>query len=52
MGDCYLISRHISMPIATITSQGLSWYALDRYRETKGIKFKKMTKYVFPRLGW
>jgi hypothetical protein len=31
--------------------QGLSWYAFDRYGETKGIKFKKMVGHVFPRLS-
>jgi hypothetical protein len=29
----------------------LSWYAFDRYGETKGMKFKKMIGQVFPRLG-
>jgi hypothetical protein len=29
----------------------LSWYAFDRYEETKGIKFKEMIIYVFPELG-
>jgi hypothetical protein len=33
--------------IATIRSQGLSWYAFDRYGETKGIKLKKMIRHVF-----
>jgi hypothetical protein len=30
----------------------LSWYAFDRYEETKGIKLKKMAGHAFPRLGW
>jgi hypothetical protein len=51
MGDCNFSPKHISMPSATITSQGLSWYAFDRYGETKGIKFKKMIGHVFPKLG-
>ena len=29
----------------------LSWYAFERYEETKGIKLKKMIGHVFPRLG-
>jgi hypothetical protein len=33
-------------------SQGLSWYAFDRYEETKGIKLKKMVGHLFPKLGW
>jgi hypothetical protein len=41
MGDCYFSPKHISMPIVEITSQGLSWYAFDRYGETKGIKFQE-----------
>ena len=32
--------------------QGLSWYAFDRYGETKGIKLKKILGQVFSELGW
>jgi len=38
-------------PLQRAQGQGLSWYAFDRYEETKGIKFKKMVGHVFPRLG-
>jgi hypothetical protein len=29
----------------------LSWYAFDRYEQTKGIKLKKMIRHDFLRLG-
>jgi hypothetical protein len=29
----------------------LSWYAFERYEETKGIKLKKMIGHVFSRIG-
>jgi hypothetical protein len=51
MGDCYFSLKHISITIATTTSQGLSGYAFDTYGEPKGIKFKKMIGHVFPKLG-
>jgi hypothetical protein len=33
------------------TNIRLSWYAFDRYEETKGIKFEEMIGHVFPKLG-
>jgi hypothetical protein len=38
-------------PSKRLQGQGLSWYAFDRYGETKGIKFKEMIEQVFPELG-
>jgi hypothetical protein len=62
MGDCYFFPNIFLWPSKGLQGQWLasggettiklSWYAFDRYGETKGIKFKKMIGYSFPRLGW
>jgi hypothetical protein len=64
MGDCYFSPSIFLCPLQRSQGQGLisiryegkiiirlSWYAFDRYEKTKGIKLKKMTGHVFPRLG-
>jgi hypothetical protein len=63
MGDCYFSPKHISTPshnykvkdLYLIRYGGkiiirLSFYAFDRYGETKGTKPKKIIRHVFPGL--
>jgi hypothetical protein len=64
MGDCYFSPKHISMSIAEMiksiicvqfeiegkTIRKPNWYAFERYKKDKDIKFKKMIGHSFPRL--
>jgi hypothetical protein len=64
MGDYYLSPSIFLCPSQKLQGQGLisiryegktiirlSWYAFDRYGETKGTKLKKMIGHIFPKLG-